>query len=150
MKDVVYASKEMPADYKCSACGAVGCKLWRQYQTACPDLLCLDCSIKDQRKTLVSATPFGRITIKSDSKHEDTSTTDQIGWLVPAIPDEEGDGFWGYSSVPNEGCAWWYRLPLRPGDAWSEVCGSCAGRGHTYDQRFNEVPCAPCGGVRIR
>jgi hypothetical protein len=38
--------------------------------------------------------------------------TDQIGWLVPAVPaPPPGDGFWGYTSVPDEGCRWWRALP---------------------------------------
>jgi hypothetical protein len=37
--------------------------------------------------------------------------TDSIGWYVPAVPDEEGVGYWGYGSVPPEGVAWWRGLP---------------------------------------
>lgn len=41
-------------------------------------------------------------------------TTDQIRWLVPAVPVEnEPESFWGYTSVPQEGVVWWVNLPLR-------------------------------------
>ena len=39
----------------------------------------------------------------------------QLGYLVPAMPCEEGDGFWGYTSVPNDAYAWWVWLPYRKG-----------------------------------
>jgi hypothetical protein len=36
---------------------------------------------------------------------------DQIGYRIPAVP--VGDTFWGYSSVPAAGVAWWRALPTR-------------------------------------
>ncbi len=30
--------------------------------------------------------------------------------MIPAVPDDDG-GYWGYSSVPEEGCVWWRKLP---------------------------------------
>jgi hypothetical protein len=30
--------------------------------------------------------------------------------MVPAIPDNGGE-YWGYTSVPEEGCLWWQKLP---------------------------------------
>ena len=38
--------------------------------------------------------------------------TDQIGWRVPAVPTEENDTYWGYTSVPQPGCDWWANLPF--------------------------------------
>jgi hypothetical protein len=35
---------------------------------------------------------------------------DQIGWLIPAAPTKEFDSFWGYTSVPQDMCEWWYSL----------------------------------------
>lgn len=32
--------------------------------------------------------------------------------MIPAVPDEDGI-FWGYSSVPEECCKWWEKLPTR-------------------------------------
>jgi hypothetical protein len=45
-----------------------------------------------------------------------------IGWLVPAVPTVEGDTFWGYTSIPQEGCEWWYRIPAikEPGNAHNQ------------------------------
>jgi hypothetical protein len=40
--------------------------------------------------------------------------TDQIGWMVPAVPTPDGDTFWGYTSVPLEGVLWWKALPTDP------------------------------------
>lgn len=92
--------------YKCSECGARGVKLWRQYNTMADnlELLCLRCSEKDQGKEL--------------------GDSDQIGWLVPAVPTElpnadgcipKGETFWGYTSVPGWGVKWWYKLPPKIG-----------------------------------
>lgn len=32
--------------------------------------------------------------------------------MIPACPDENGL-FWGYTSVPEENCKWWEKLPTR-------------------------------------
>lgn len=45
---------------------------------------------------------------------ENMGRCDQIGWLVPAVPTEEGDTYWGYTSVPQPGCDWWRDLPTFP------------------------------------
>jgi hypothetical protein len=92
-------------EYVCSKCGAEGVKLWRQYQTVAENikLLCGECALKDQGidgpidKEGRIESAFGGM------------MTDQIGWLVPAIPT---DGtFWGYTSVPQDGIIWWKFLP---------------------------------------
>lgn len=85
-------------DYKCSKCGATNCRLWRQYQTFADqiELLCCNCAEQDQGK-----------------KCELPGGSDQIGWLVPAVP-AGGGTFWGYTSVPDDGVKWWNDLPLRP------------------------------------
>jgi len=87
-----------PWYYKCSKCGAEGCKLWRQAQTLASNikLLCANCSEKNQH---------GEI----DDKHPSA-----IGWLVEAVPTEDGDTFWGRTSIPKDGCDWWDSLPTRP------------------------------------
>lgn len=95
----------VPADYKCERCKAHGVKLWREYQTMCPTLLCGPCAMAAQKKGGV---------LGDDGRREDDGVrTDQIGWYVPAVPDEEGVGYWGYTSVPDAGVAWWRALPLR-------------------------------------
>ena len=43
--------------------------------------------------------------------------TDQIGYYALAVPTVGNEAYWGYSSVPDDGCAWWTRLPHRPQSA---------------------------------
>lgn len=90
--------------YKCTGCGAEGRKLWRQYNTFADHikLLCAGCACRD--KGIEN-------TIGADGKREtDMGRTDQIGSLVPAVPCDEGETFWGYSSVPQEDVDWWKSL----------------------------------------
>ena len=107
LKTVAYWTRKVPDDYKCDSCGATGCKLWQQYQTFSPKLLCCNCAGKDQGKDVSSIDKNGR----RPSEH---GRTDQIGWYVPAVPDEEGVGYWGYTSVPDSGVRWWRKLPTKP------------------------------------
>lgn len=86
---------ETPADYKCQDCGAAGVKLWRPYQTFSIWLRCVQCTHK---------------VAKSNIDSFDLSKSDQIGWFVPAVPDGHGN-YWGYTSVPDDGVAWWKGLP---------------------------------------
>lgn len=93
----------IPADYVCGKCGADGVKLWRKSATSEPvreqPLLCGDCTEREQGHKL------------------DLSESDQCWGRCPAVPDLRG-GWWGYTSVPAEGCAWWGALPLRPTGEW--------------------------------
>ena len=133
-----------PRGYQCSKCGVSGVKLWRAYQTFLDGqcLFCLGCACENQNQTR-EPTEDGKSLYTDKVFHwyrtaEDepgwwrgydpekgppadsieTKTEreryDQIGWLVPAVPTEEGDTFWGYTSVPEPGCQWWYRLPAMP------------------------------------
>lgn len=88
---------ETPANYTCSVCNAHGVKLWRQYNTFAVhiELMCRPCALKDQKETEFSL-----------SEHPGSC---QIGWMVPAVPCEP-DTYWGYTSVPKEGCDWWDAL----------------------------------------
>lgn len=113
MKDfgtVDYSKVETPPGYKCSKCGATGCKLWREYQTLIfyQSLVCARCAAKEQDKDIS--------TIDSDGLREesDGGRTDQIGSRFPAVPTIEGYNFWGYFEVPVEGCKWWAKLPTFP------------------------------------
>jgi hypothetical protein len=96
MKPFAYVNGVVPDGYACT-CGKTGCKLYREYNTfmSHQELYCVDCAAKDQGKTTPSEAP------------------DQIGWLVAAVPTEDGSTFWGYTSVPDAGCVWWRGLPLR-------------------------------------
>lgn len=80
-------------DQRCAKCNAQGCKLWREYQTAMPTLMCGPCAAKDQ------------------GKEWPLRGTDQIGWYVPAVPCSDIRGYWGYCAVPSDAVAWWHSLP---------------------------------------
>lgn len=88
--------------YVCQACGASGVKLWRYYQTFLENqrLLCRRCAEADQANELEG---------------------DQIGWMVPAVPTEDGTTFWGYTSVPKDRVEWWKALPLRIRETAAEM-----------------------------
>src|SRR5689334_14075048 len=96
-------------EYKCSKCGRIDVKLWRQYQTFLNhiELLCVDCG---------AANPEQAAIVDEDGRYEsDYGKTDQLaGLLVPAVSTAEGDTFWGYTSVPQDRIDWWRALPLRP------------------------------------
>ncbi len=101
-----YEDGKIPAGYQCETCGAKDCRLWRRYQTFLDhqNLFCANCAEKDQ--------PEHRLELEDPADHV---THDQIGWLVPAVPTEDGETYWGYTSVPGAGCEWWDALPIRPG-----------------------------------
>ncbi len=103
-----YANPVPPAKYRCSGCDASGCKLWRQHQTFVSHirLLCCDCAAKGEGKSVDEIDDAGK-------RPTENGRTDQIGWLVPAVPTVEGDTYWGYSAVPRAGCDWWKKLPTR-------------------------------------
>lgn len=91
-------------DYHCSDCGASGVKLWRPHQ-GCRPLRCAACACQ-----------YAKVPMEVDEAgtrpFEDCGfRTDNIGWQLPAIP-AEPDTFWGYTSVPESGVAWWKALPL--------------------------------------
>lgn len=83
-----------PDDYICQSCKISGVKLWRDYNGFQPtqSLRCADCAQKEQNRIL------------------NWNECDQIGWMVPAIPSEDGIEYWGYTSVPSSGCRWWHNL----------------------------------------
>jgi hypothetical protein len=101
----------MPTSYRCGECGASGCKLWREYQTFLVhlSLYCARCAAKAQKKDISDMDQEGSYT------DPDGFRCDQIGWLVPAVPTQENDTFWGYTSVPQPGVMWWRGLPTFSG-----------------------------------
>lgn len=90
-----------PPAYRCADCGVFGPKLWRESYSSHVVLRCAMCAAAH-----VGQTP-------------DLTNSDQIGSYVPAVPDEDGASWWGYTSVPQAGVEWWHRLPsafaVRPG-----------------------------------
>ena len=80
--------------YKCGGCGASDIRLWRRWNTfvSAQSLTCKLCSEIEQGVEL-------------------GERGDEIGNRIPAVPTEEGDTFWGYSSVPDDAVKWWIHLP---------------------------------------
>lgn len=109
MEAFAYASGTVPADYKCGTCGATGCKLWREYSTFLDHqtLECCDCAGKSQSKDVSHIASDGSIS------HEFAGQVYSIGWRVLAVPTEDGDTYWGYTSIPESGLVWWRALPTR-------------------------------------
>lgn len=100
-----YSQSGTPTEYTCNTCGASGVKLWREYNVCNPFLFCAKCAAESQGKSIATMKPDGSRIDEHDF------LTDQIGFLVPAIPDEEGIGYWGYTSTPTDGVNWWRALP---------------------------------------
>ena len=119
---VDYASATPPTGYHCGKCGVHGVKLWREYNVFLnhQSLLCAACACDEQSENgkafTVSAGTTGRVAgrvVHTPDPHGLSSHGgDQIGWRIPAVPTSEGDTYWGYSSVPDDGVTWWQRLPL--------------------------------------
>ncbi|HET9893166.1 MAG TPA: hypothetical protein VFQ42_22000 [Mycobacterium sp.] len=111
-----YSSSIPPLGYHCGKCGVHGVKLWREYNTFLDrqSLLCCDCACAEQsqdgKRRSVHQLDDGRPRCTTIG---DAWGTDQIGWRIPAVPTADGETYWGYSSVPDDGCQWLYRLPLR-------------------------------------
>jgi hypothetical protein len=100
-------------NYVCQSCGAADCKLWRDYQSFRPRLLCVICAGNDQFYDVSSVDADGLINVEDEFNPETYKST-TIGWLVPAVPTPEWNTYWGYSSIPEEGLTWWRYLPSTP------------------------------------
>jgi hypothetical protein len=107
--DVVdYSTQATPDDYKCSVCGATGVKLWRESYSSSVQLLC---AFHAGEKAGVS---IEGIDAEGMLPSELGRQTDQIGYFLPAVPTEDNQGYYGYTSVPEEGVNWWSNLPTLP------------------------------------
>jgi Zn ribbon nucleic-acid-binding protein len=94
------------SSYKCTKRGATGVKLWREHEICHTDLFCAPCGFANQNK------PFPKLEEWGQGRQHT-----QIGWLVAAVPvngEVIAEGFWGYTSVPEDRCEWWYKLPNFP------------------------------------
>lgn len=100
-----------PSNYKCTKCSTSDCKLWREYQTclSATSLLCAQCALVDQKKK-GPVDDQGRRPSDPNGLYPDTYKTDTIGWYVPCIPTEDGNGCWGYTTVPENAISWWRSL----------------------------------------
>jgi len=107
-----YSSTSVPSWYKCEKCGKTDVKLWRSSSSFLEHttILCVDCGI--ERSGTFEYEDYSTMT--EEGKHWGIGGfTDQLMFGIPAVPTEEGDTFWGYGSVPQDGVQWWKRLPLR-------------------------------------
>ncbi len=93
--------------YVCDNCGISGVKLWREYNTFLDyqSFLCAKCAGEEQKKDTSNIDETGLVESSICGK------TDQIGWRIPAIPTEDMETYWGYTSVPGPGVDWWKKLP---------------------------------------
>jgi len=108
MKGVDYSKNKTPPDYKCSKCGATGVKLWQENRIGCCPLLCANCAAEIEKIDIADIDADGR-----RSSDFGSGRTDHIGDQLPAVPTENGVGFWAYTATPNEGCEWWRKLLTR-------------------------------------
>lgn len=108
-KPFTYASGETPVTYKCQICGQTHVKLWRKSHTFLNEqtLVCASCLSRMHKE--------GKFTPQFKQGHwldkHGYPKSDQLGIYLPAVPTEENDTFWGYTSVPKAGCNWWNKLP---------------------------------------
>ena len=111
----MYETLVIPDSYKCSRCNLHGVKLWRQYNTFVDhlELLCWRCADPASKPDNEGYVTDIDLNIRTDQLNDKVGHT---GSLVPAVVTEEGVGFWGYTSVPIKGCAWWRALPTSNGD----------------------------------
>lgn len=101
---VVDYNQPPPEWYHCRKCGAHGVKLWRMYMSSYVELHCAECALADQGKK-------GPVDSEGRRRSDLCGRTDQIGSLVPAVPCEDEETYWGYCAVPEEGVRWWRRIP---------------------------------------
>lgn len=94
MSNFTYLSKDTPKHYICSNCGAKNVKLWRRYMSTSVELMCVDCACEDQ-----------------DTDY-DLSDFEIIGRMVAAVPNEDGNDYWGHTAEPSVAKAWWTALPM--------------------------------------
>jgi hypothetical protein len=101
--------------YRCSECGAGGCKLWRESYVTLDqvELKCARCTGKHEDRDVSTLDADGKVEISYTPNQTYKQRTDQIGNWLPAVPTGDGS-FWGYTSVPPEGCLWWRLLPSLP------------------------------------
>lgn len=105
-------SMPVPTFYRCSKCSATNCKLWRSYMSIRCELFCARCAAAESGVSTQLLDADGRLPLESYERE----LTDQIGRYVPAVPvkDAREETYWGYTSVPEDMCEWWRKLPTFP------------------------------------
>ena len=107
---VDYSGATAPPAYRCADCGVAGVKLWRPWSTVAEHVVlrCAACALKR------SAHADKDVRVDDDGFMPSRyGRTDQVGSMAPAVPTADGETYWGYTSVPDDGVAWWKRLPTR-------------------------------------
>jgi hypothetical protein len=104
--DMDDTNPQPPADYHCQYCPNRGVKLWREAQTFRPHLFCANCAAAHEDESITAIDAGGGHATRR-------GYTFLIGNLVPAIPTEDGTGFWGWFAErrPLAALTWWQRLP---------------------------------------
>lgn len=110
---VDYTVRTTPPGYVCGKCQREGVKLWREYSMFLnhQTLVCASCLLEEGQENSERPKFIGQDGKVGDGRMR----SDGAGWRIPAIPTQQNDTFWGYSSVPEDGVLWWRRLPLRKG-----------------------------------
>lgn len=100
-----YAAIGTPDGYACVRCSASGVRLYREYNTFLDHqvLWCRACVVAETGGAHYGGDPR----YSSPKEHQ----LGQSRTLVAAVPTEDGETFWGFSSVPQAGVDWWDRLP---------------------------------------
>lgn len=134
-----YESATVPPQYHCAKCRVPGVKLWRTYvavmlpipltcaSCTCASCTCASCACAEQsvhgRSRKVAHNAEGAVVVTTTydpdlepvlyaAFREGDRDMNQIGRYVPAIPTEDGVGYWGFTAVPEAGIRWWRNLPL--------------------------------------
>jgi len=89
-----------PKWYRCAACDAHGGKLWRPAGVKFFTLLCVQCSMGEQRARCRVHIP-----------ETDPEYSAAIGNRVPAISDESVTVWYGSDDCPVPARLWWFNLP---------------------------------------
>lgn len=102
---VNYQKGIVPEDYKCDKCKCHGVKLWRENVgvASLTKLLCAECAEKSEKK--------GRG--KNWQSSFKLGEGYQIGYLLPAVPVEGQNTYWGITSGPKTSWKWWHNLPVK-------------------------------------
>ena len=117
---VAYNRRLQLPDYVCGECHKgrrKKIKLWRLHNVMMSHqrLRCVDCA---SRQAGLDPQAVNEEGLSRDAQYGTGTVSSMIGSLwTPAIPSDVVDGhidnYWGRSSVPPEGVAWWRALPLR-------------------------------------
>ena len=107
---VDYTKSETPDDYKCAHCGATGCKLWSRINDKPPQLIRANCATLELNEKVIDLDADGMINNNRGGR------TNSLMWHHPAIPNENGSGYWRceFTSIPLTTREWWRKLPSRP------------------------------------